>query len=128
MEVCTARQQYIIMQHLANARGKELKMAVEKDLLMHWWRYYGKGIYTTKELKKFEKVIDQYGTDNVLDAAIASWICFDGSPIIMLGSIRAGLVKEMFASLPKIDKMSEEQKTAYDVAKNEFIEIITSTL
>ena len=49
-------------------------MVIEKGLLMHWWHYYGKVIYTLDELEKFEKIIDDYGVDKVLDAAVASYV------------------------------------------------------
>ncbi|OKZ74281.1 MAG: hypothetical protein BHW00_05145 [Clostridium sp. 26_22] len=55
-------------------------MAIEKEVLIHWWHYYGKCIYTFAELKEFEKIIDDYGVEKVLDAAIASYVCGDGSP------------------------------------------------
>lgn len=50
-------------------------MAIEKGLLIHWWHYYGKVIYTLAELEEFEKVIDEYGADKVLDVAVASYVC-----------------------------------------------------
>ena len=57
-------------------------MAIEKGLLIHWWHYYGKVIYTLAELEEFEKVIDEYGANKVLDVAVASYVCGDGSPTI----------------------------------------------
>jgi hypothetical protein len=50
-------------------------MAIDKRLLIHWWHYYGKVIYTFAELEEFEKVIDKYGADKVLDVAVASHDC-----------------------------------------------------
>ena len=55
-------------------------MAIEKGLLIHWWHYYGKCIYTFAELKELEKIIYDYGVEKVLDAAVASYVCGDGSP------------------------------------------------
>lgn len=48
-------------------------MAIEKGLIIHWWHYYGKSIYTLAELEEFEKVIDEYGVDKVLDVAVVSY-------------------------------------------------------
>lgn len=89
-------------------------MAIEKIALIHWWHYYGKYPYTFAELKEFEKVIDEYGAERVMDAATASYICDDGSPTIMLGSIRRGVVKELFESLPDISKMEEKERENYN--------------
>ena len=102
-------------------------MAVEKGLLIHWWHYYGKSIYTLDELEEFEKVIDEYGVDKVLDVAVASYICGDGSSSVMLASIRNGAVKELFASLPDISKLDEKEKEQYDAVREEFIQIISQT-
>jgi len=103
-------------------------MAIEKGLLMHWWHYYGKCPYTLEELEKFEEVIDQYGTDKVLEAAIASYVCFDGSPTVMLQCIRADSVQKMFDSLPNIEEMSEDEKQFHKEVTDEFVRIITSTI
>ncbi len=102
-------------------------MAIEKGLLIHWWHHYGKCIYTFEELEKFEKVIDEYGADRVIDVAIASYVCGDGSPTIMLTSIRKGAVKELFESLPDISKMEEKEKEQYEAVRDEFVQIISQT-
>ena len=102
-------------------------MAIEKGLLIHWWHYYGKSIYTLAELEEFEKVIDEYGVDKVLDVAVVSYVCGDGSPTIMLASIRKGAVKELFESLPDISKMKKEEKEQYDAVREEFVHIISQT-
>lgn len=102
-------------------------MTIEKGLLIHWWHYYGKCIYTLAELEQFKEIIDKYGTDKVLDAAIASVICEDGSPTTMLASIRNNSVEEMFNSLPNIDEMEEDAKIAYSTIKEEFVKSISET-
>lgn len=102
-------------------------MAIEKGLLIHWWHYYGKSIYTLAELEEFEKVIDEYGVDKVLDVAVVSYVCGDGSPTIMLASIRKGAVKELFESLPDISKMKKEEKEQYEAVREEFVQIISQT-
>lgn len=102
-------------------------MAIEKELLIHWWHYYGKSIYTLAELEKFEEVIDEYGADRVLDVAVASYVGGDGSPTIMLASIRKGAVKELFESLPDISKMKKEEKEQYEAVREEFVQIISQT-
>lgn len=99
-----------------------------KGLLLHWWHYYGKCIYTLEELKEFEKIIDKYGTDKVLEAATASYICDDGSPTIILMSIRYNKVKELFDTLLDIEKFDEDVKNEYNAAKEEFLRIISSTI
>ena len=96
-----------------------------KGLLLHWWHYYGQYMYTLAELEEFEKIIDEYGSEKVLDAAMASYICGDGSPTIILMSIRNNKVTELFASLPDIEKFEENDKKEYKAAKEEFVRIIS---
>ena len=102
-------------------------MIVTKGLLIHWWHYYGKQIYTLQELEEFEKIIDEYGCERVLDVAVISYICGDGSPNIILRSMREDKVKEMFEALPNLEKMTDEEKESHKKIKQIFLEIITST-
>lgn len=102
-------------------------MAIEKGLLIHWWHYYGKCIYTFAELEEFEKIIDDYGVEKVLDAAVASYVCGDGSPTIILMSIRKGAVKELFEALPDVSKMGEKEKEQYQMVREEFVQAISQT-
>lgn len=102
-------------------------MAIEKGLLLHWWHYYGKCIYTLAEIEEFEKIIDDYGVEKVLDAAISSYVCGDSSPTIVLMSIRNNKVKELFDALPDINKMEEKEKENYLNIKEKFIETISQT-
>ena len=102
-------------------------MAVQKGLLIHWWQYYGRLIYTLAELEEFEKIIDDYGVDKVLDAAVASYIRGDGSPTIILMSIRKGAIKELFESLPDVSKMGDEEQKQYQKVREAFIRAISQT-
>ena len=102
-------------------------MNIEKGLLLHWWHYYGKAIYTLEELEKFEEIIDEYGIDKVLDLAVASYICYDGSPTVILQGIRNNVVERLFDTLPKFENMDEKQKEDYNEIKKEFVEIISKT-
>jgi len=102
-------------------------MAIEKGLLIHWWHYYGKFLYTLAELAEFEKIIDEYGVEKVLDVAVASYLCGDGSPTIILISIRKDKVKELFDSLPNIDEMKEKEKELHLKLREQFVNEISKT-
>ena len=58
MEVCTTRQRFIFTTFCDCKKKGADKMAIEKGLLIHWWHYYGKCIYTFAELKEFEKLAE----------------------------------------------------------------------
>lgn len=104
-----------------------MKTKVGKGLLIHWWHYYGKAIYTFDELERFERLIDKKGVDKILDVAVASFIVGDGSPTALLMAIRDNKAEELLNSLPDIDKFSEEDKKGYLHIKEEFVKIISST-
>ena len=90
-------------------------MPITKDLLIHWWHYYGHNVYSLAELEEFEKVIDTYGADKVFEVAVVNYFLFgNGSPDIMLISIRKGIVNELFESLPDISSLGEKELTLYN--------------
>lgn len=45
----------------------------QKELLNHWWFYYGKMLYTAEELKRFNEMVDQ-NPYQILSIAIISYI------------------------------------------------------
>lgn len=103
-------------------------MTIEKGLLIHWWHYYGKSIYTLEELDKFEKVIDEYGRERTFDVVIASYIHGDSSPTIMLESIRRNSVKKLFEVTPEFSKMEGEMKIKYEFLRDELLKAISSSM
>lgn len=102
-------------------------MTVEKELLLHWWHYYGKSFYTLAELTTFEDIIDKYGTDKVVEVGVASCIAGDGSPQVILSCIRTNSVEEMFNTLPNISEMKGEERKEYERIKAAFIDAISET-
>lgn len=88
-----------------------------KDLLLFWWRYYGKCIYTLEEYEKISALIDKYGAEKISELVVASFISNDDSPTIVLFSIRKNKVDELIATLPVISKFEGEEKEFYDFLK-----------
>ena len=99
-----------------------------KELLLHWWHYYGKQIYTFDELEKFLAIIDNYGSDRVMDVAVASYISSDGSPTMMLQCIRADKVSEMFEKLPDPKNLAEEAQEQYNALRQTLIETFKESM
>lgn len=95
-----------------------------KELLMHWWRYYGKVIYTLEELEKFSALIDKYGVEKISELVVASYVTSDGSPTTLLMSIRKNCVEKLLDTLPDISAFSENARKIHDDLKehleNEF--------
>ena len=89
-----------------------------KELLMHWWHYYGKAIYTFEDLEKFSALIDKYGAEKISELVVASYISNDGSPTVLLFAIRHNKVKNLMKTLPDVSAFSKNEKELYDVLKN----------
>lgn len=102
-------------------------MKVEKGLLLHWWHYYGQKLYSLAELQIFEAIIDKYGVDKILEVAIASFICSDGSPTVILDSIRRNDVGDLIDSLPDVESMEASDREVYDRITEDFVKQISST-
>lgn len=88
-----------------------------KELLMHWWHYYGKCIYTYEDLENFSALIDKYGTEKISELVAASYISNDGSPTILLFAIRQNKVEYLLDTLPDVSTFSEDEKRLYDDLK-----------
>ena len=108
-------------------------MKITKELLIHWWHYYGKHIYTLEELEKFINLIDEKGAEKVFELATLSFICEDGSPTTILLNIRQNTIEHLFeiADLEPGTGLDEEKKKefkeAYAKAQKSFYDIISST-
>lgn len=105
-----------------------IKMAVDKNLLMHWWHFYNKDLYTLEELERFEEIIDQYGVDKIMECAVASFISGDGSPTPVVACIRRNCVNELIDILPDISSFSDGEKAEYNNFREAFIEKISSAV
>ena len=89
-----------------------------KELLMHWWHYYGKAIYTFEDLEKFLSLIDKYGAEKISELVVASYISNDGSPTVLLFAIRHNQAENLLNTLPDVSAFSKKEKELYDVLKN----------
>lgn len=89
-----------------------------KELLLHWWQYYGKFIYTYEELEKFSALIDKHGVEKITEAVLASFVSDDGSPTCMLLSIRQRKEEQLIATLPDPSTLTSKQKEAHDALKS----------
>lgn len=97
----------------------------QKNLLLHWWFYYGKSVFSLDELECFEKIIDD-DAQHAFDMAVVAFINNNDSSIL-LSTMRA----QRFEELEKIvrDIVSNasylERKEAFEGA---FLREIVTTL
>lgn len=104
---------------------ENLSFETKKGLMLHWWHYYGKSIYTLAELEEFNNLLES-DFEKILEVAIANYMCGEG-PTLLLIAIRKKLVSKMLAKLPNINELTEESKNQYFKIKTGFINEIIST-
>ncbi len=92
------------------------------DLLMHWWHYYGKCIYTYGELQKFLELLKK-DEEKILDVAVASYIIGCG-PTVLLMAIRYNEVEKLFDALPNKSSSHSNKFIDYNFYKHNFLKII----
>ena len=103
-------------------------MKITKDLLIHWWHYYGRSPYTLEELEIFLKLIDEKGPDKIFDIATASVITHDGSPTFLHMAIIANRVDDMFMAFEEdCRSRTEEQEKVFQQIKKQLYDIINDS-
>lgn len=107
-------------------RFNNLPFETKKNLMLHWWHYYGKAIYSLKELEDFCELLDT-NFEQVLNFAIFCYSQNQG-PTILLQLIMQNKVEETFQKVEDILKtMDQELKNTHEELKKAFITEIVST-
>ena len=105
-------------------------ITITKDLLLYWWQWYFdnsislESRYDSKEIKEFEKLINKYGTNKVLDLATISCILSDGSPRIIQLAMNTNSVEELFDAIPNIYLLPLGVIKKWRTIQKEFIETL----
>ena len=100
----------------------KIKEPTLSDLLVHWWHYYGKYIYTYGELQKFLELLKK-DEEKILDVAVASYIIGDG-PTTLLMAIRNNEVEKLFDALPNKSSFNSTELIDYNFLKDQFLKKI----
>ena len=87
-------------------------MKITKGLLIHWWHYYGKHIYTLEELEKFINLIDEKGAEKVFELNTIDHL-------FEIADLEPGTGLD--------EEKKKEFKEAYAKAQKSFYDIISST-
>ncbi|NCC70897.1 hypothetical protein EOM09_04915 [bacterium] len=96
-----------------------------KELLLHWWHYYGKGIYTFAELEKFMEMIDQNSEQVMMIAVLSYAHNMTSEPI--LAAMRNNDLDGLLNSLPVLEKQNDEFKTCYAKAEDLILGMLVKT-
>jgi len=102
-----------------------LSIEVKKNLMIHWWHYYGKRIYTFEELQQFISLLNN-DIDKVIEIAIVNYMYNQGpTPLLMV--IRKNEVGKLLEALPNISELPQDALDNYYQIKTAFINEIVNT-
>ena len=96
---------------------KEYTDEEKKELLNHWWHYYGKIIYTFDEWELFNELVDK-NSNKMMELAVAGFIYgVTSQPLIT--AMRKNQVDELLATLPNLNEIEDKEFIEnYERAKN----------
>lgn len=106
-------------------KWEEYPKETKKELLNHWWYYYGKMIFTLDEWNKFNQLVEEK-PDLVFRAAVTSYLCGESSQMLIM-AMRNNKVDEYFSSLPNKDKFTKSQKKEYEKIERNFLVILSDS-
>ncbi len=105
---------------------KELKLKEKKELMTHWFHYYGKSVFTFKELEDYRSLLDT-NMDEVVTFATFLYVDKKG-PTELLENMRRGKVETIFSIVKEFNESQDEQKQHdLNIYRNLFIEEINGT-
>lgn len=97
----------------------------QKELLNHWWFYYGKMLYTAEELKRFNEMVDQ-NPYQILSIAIISYINgYSSQPLLQ--AIRDNNIEDLIATLPSLNNKDQDFINSYKETESHFISILVKS-
>ena len=112
-------------------------MEITKELLMHWLKHFAKTPYTADEEKEFEKIIDEYGEEKIIDIMIVTFAIYNNFyptlllyfyPTLLLYNMRQGQIKEIIEQLPDHSAFDEEEEELYKVLRDHIISTLSHSI
>ncbi|MGE5456290.1 MAG: hypothetical protein ACM3O4_04220 [Ignavibacteriales bacterium] len=104
---------------------KDYTPSEKKEILLHWWHYFGKVIYTFEEMQKFSEMIDS-NSDEVMMMAVIGYVNkVTNQPIIM--AMRENKLDQLRESLPTLEKQNDEFRASYYQIEQRLIEQLVKT-
>lgn len=104
----------------------EYSFLEQKELLMHWWHYYGKSMYSLADLEKYEKIIE-FKTKKVFEFVVATYILEKPGQSILLSAIKNNIVDELFQTLPQVENEDQKFQMEYHQAEEKLISILVNS-
>ena len=103
----------------------EYNTTEQVNLLMHWFHYYSKNIYTLEERTMIQQIIEQQPYE-VLKIAVWGYLKNHGSQVLLF-ALRQDLLLQLFDTIPRDDEFNENDKMEFEELIAEFIVKIVDT-
>lgn len=112
------------MEYLEKKAFNDYTADEKEALLMHWWHYYGKMMYSLEEFETFHNYVLK-DSEIIKDAAVLAYYAGESSQA-MLRAMRKGQMDEYLTKVRK-DRAESDYRFVYENAEEEFIEEIVNT-
>ncbi len=97
----------------------------KKDILNHWWYYYGKLLITFDEIEEFNRLLDS-NTEDIYVSALMGYVQGLSSQVL-IAAMRQGRVEEYFKILPNVED-DEKLKEVFKAISKDFLNEVVGTL
>ena len=98
----------------------------KKNILNHWWHYYGKLLVSFDEIEQFQNLLDS-NIEEIYVTALCSYLKGLSSQVL-IAAMRQGKIEELFKSLPNINTFDKEINEAFEALSDEFLNEVVNTL
>lgn len=92
-------------------------------LLLHWWYYYGKIIFTLEEIENFKKMIEKDSRQILALATLGYYHGITNQPII--AAMRQNKMDELLATIPNFN--DEKTKESFLTIEKDLIKELVKT-
>lgn len=104
------------MANLKNKTWYKYNDYEKKELLMHWWHYYGSSAYTFTELEKFGELLESR-VDEIFDLAIYLFSLGENSSALLYAIRQHSEDSLLQISSNALSSLSEKEKRAFETSK-----------
>ena len=106
-------------------KWNEYSLDEKNELLLHWWHYFGKSIYTFDELERFRGLIVEK-SDQIFNFATIAYLANESSRIL-LEAMRKNVVDKILELTDFSNKKDKKTKTVLENASASLIVTLVNT-
>lgn len=106
-------------------RWNEYSLDEKTKLLLHWWHYFGKSIYTWGEFETFKSLVEEK-SDEIFNFATIAYLAGESSRVL-LEAMRRNEVDKVLEMTNLSDKKDENAKSILENASASLIVTLVNT-